>query len=381
MEREAFSHAQGRYVRKHSGGYLAFAPPPLPPDLAFTPRLVSALSSADRNLGLLAGAGEWLPNPHLLIRPFLRREAVLSSRIEGTQASVADLVLFEASPRASDAPDVREVANYVRALEFGVREDRALPISLRLIREIHGELMAGVRGTHLTPGEFRSSQNWIGPPGCTLNEASFVPPPPEEMRDALDAFEKYLHRPSDLPPLIRLAVVHYQFEAIHPFLDGNGRVGRLLVSLLLHEWKLLPQPLLYLSAFFERRRGDYYQLLLGVSLTGNWEDWIAYFLTGVAEQSADVIERARRLFSLRETYRAALHSARSSALPLKLVDYLFEQPAITVAQARELLDVSPRAARMNVAKLEEAGIVMEFTKRARNRIYVAPAILDLLREP
>lgn len=360
---------------------MAFAPPPLPPDLAFTPRLVSALSSADRNLGLLAGAGEWLPNPHLLIRPFLRREAVLSSRIEGTQASVADLVLFEASPRASDAPDVREVANYVRALEFGVREDRALPISLRLIREIHGELMAGVGGTHLTPGEFRTSQNWIGPPGCTLNEASFVPPPPEEMRDALDAFEKYLHRPSDLPPLIRLAVVHYQFEAIHPFLDGNGRVGRLLVSLLLHEWKLLPQPLLYLSAFFERRRGDYYQLLLGVSLTGNWEDWIAYFLTGVAEQSADVIERARRLFSLRETYRAALHSARTSALPLKLVDYLFEQPAITVAQARELLDVSPRAARMNVAKLEEAGIVMEFTKRARNRIYVAPAILDLLREP
>lgn len=360
---------------------MAFVPPPLPPEVTLDPELVSALSEADRNLGLLAGAGEWLPNPHLLIRPFMRREAVLSSRIEGTQASVADLVLFEASPRASSAPDVREVANYVRALELGVREDRALPISLRLMRELHGELMADVGGAHLTPGEFRTSQNWIGPPGCTLNQATFVPPPPEDMRDALDAFEKYLHKESDLPPLIRLAIAHYQFEAIHPFLDGNGRVGRLLVTLLLDEWKLLPQPLLYLSAFFDRRRSEYYQLLLGVSVAGNWGDWITFFLTGIAEQSIDVVDRARRLFALRERYRAQLHSARSSALPLKLVDYLFEQPAVTVAQARDLLDVSPRAARMNVAKLEEAGIVREFTKKARNRIYIAPEILDLLREP
>lgn len=360
---------------------MAFVPPPLPPEVTLDPELVSALSEADRNLGLLAGAGEWWPNPHLLIRPFMRREAVLSSRIEGTQASVADLVLFEASPRASSAPDVREVANYVRALELGVREDRALPISLRLMRELHGELMADVGGAHLTPGEFRTSQNWIGPPGCTLNQATFVPPPPEDMRDALDAFEKYLHKESDLPPLIRLAIAHYQFEAIHPFLDGNGRVGRLLVTLLLDEWKLLPQPLLYLSAFFDRRRSEYYQLLLGVSVAGNWGDWITFFLTGIAEQSTDVVDRARRLFALRERYRAELHSARSSALPLKLVDFLFEQPAVTVAQARDLLDVSPRAARMNVAKLEEAGIVREFTKKARNRIYIAPEILDLLREP
>jgi len=381
MDLADFSESQRRFVAKQPTDYFAFIPPGLPPAVSFGPELVSALSAADRNLGLLAGAGEWLPNPHLLIRPFIRREAVLSSRIEGTQASVADLVLFEASPNATDSPDVHEVANYVRALELGVREDRPLPISQRLIRELHEALMTGVRGAHLTPGEFRTSQNWIGPPGCTLNEATFVPPPPDEMRVALDSFEKYLHQADDLPPLIRLAVIHYQFEGIHPFLDGNGRVGRLLTSLLLHEWRLLPQPLLYLSAYFEKTRPQYYALLLRVSVNGGWEEWIRYFLRGVAEQAADVIERARRLFALREEYRAALHSARSSALPLKLVDYLFEQPAITVGLARSVLEVTPRAARLNVVKLEEAGIIEEYTQRARNRIYVAREILDLLREP
>ncbi|MPZ68675.1 MAG: Fic family protein [Actinobacteria bacterium] len=381
MDAEAFSEAQRGYLRRHPGGYLAFVPPSLPPELELAPDLVNALSEADRNLGLLAGAGEWLPNPHLLIRSFVKREAVLSSRIEGTQASIVDLVLFEASPRTSTVSDVREVANYVRALELGVHEDRVLPISLRLMRDLHRELITGIGGAHLTPGEFRTSQNWIGPPGCTLNQASYVPPPPEDMRDALDAFEKYLHAKSDFPPLIRLAIVHYQFEAIHPFLDGNGRVGRLLVTLLLHEWRLLPQPLLYLSAFFERHRNDYYRLLLGVSLAGDWEEWITFFLTGIAEQSADVVERARRLLALRERYRSELHTARSSALPLKLVDHLFEQPALNLAQARELLGVSARAASMNVQKLEEAGIVVEVTKRARNRVYVADEILDLIREP
>ncbi|MDQ3646591.1 MAG: Fic family protein, partial [Actinomycetota bacterium] len=284
-----------------------------------------------------------------------------------------------AAPSAASAPDVREVANYVVALDIALREDRELPLSLRLIRGLHEALMTGVGGAHVTPGEFRTSQNWIGPPGCTLNEATFVPPPPDDMWGALDAMEKYLHQPDDLPPLIRLAIVHYQFEAIHPFVDGNGRVGRLLISLLLHEWRLLPQPLLYLSAYFERTRSQYYALLLDVSLTGRWEQWIEYFLRGVAEQATDVIERARRLFALRERYRSALQSARSSALPLRLVDHLFEQPAITVAQARSVLGVSPRAARLNVVKLEEAGIVREHTQRARGRIYVADEILDLLR--
>lgn len=236
-----------RHLIRMPTGYWAFVPPPLPPDLEFDREIVSTLSPADRSLGLLAGAGNWLPNPHLLIRPFLRREAVLSSRIEGTVATEGDLVLFEAAPEAQHpAPDVGEVFNYVRALEMALVPDRVLPISLRLIRDLHRELMTGVRGEHMTPGEFRRSQNWVGPPGCTLNDATFVPPPVDEMQTCLSTFEKYLHERDELPPLVRLAVIHYQFEAIHPFLDGNGRIGRLLISVLMHEWSLLPQPLLYL---------------------------------------------------------------------------------------------------------------------------------------
>ena len=373
--------ARANVVRQPTG-YWAFLPPPLPPSINLRESLVALLSEADRAIGELAGAGRWLPNPHLLIQPFLRREAVLSSRIEGTEATVADLVLFEAAPEeGGGTPDVVEVANYVRALELALRPDRGLPLSLRLIRDLHRELMTGVRGEHMTPGRFRTSQNWIGPPGCLLTEATFVPPPPDEMRAALDLFEKYLHGPADSPPLLRLGMIHYQFEAIHPFLDGNGRIGRLLVSLLLHEWELLPQPLLYLSAFFERRRSEYYDRLLGVSREDAWESWLAYFLEGVAEQAVDAIDRARRLFELRERYRIALHATRASALPLKLVDRLFERPAITISGAADVLDVTRRAAALIVEKLGSAEILSEVTGRARNRIFVAREILDLLGEP
>ena len=226
----------------------------------------------------LAGAARTLPNPHLLIGPFIRREAVLSGRIEGTQASLSDLFFFEASGAADPAvPDVREVSNYVKALEHGLARLDALPISLRLIREIHAKLMEGVRGEHLTPGEFRRSQNWIGAPGCTLMEAIFVPPPEEEMMECLGELEKYLHEPSALLPLVRLALVHYQFETIRPFLDGNGRIGRLLITLLLCAEGLLSEPLLYLSAYFERHRQDYYRCLLDVSHAGQWSHWISFF--------------------------------------------------------------------------------------------------------
>jgi Fic family protein len=248
----------------------------LPSHIEFDRALVSALSDADRALGELAGLGRTLPNPNLLIRPFIRREAVLSSRIEGTQADAADLYAYEAkqlalplSSSAASDTDVREVFNYVRALEYGLERLSTLPVSLRLIREVHDVLMKGVRGEFATPGEFRRTQNWIVWPGCTLKDATYVPPV-AEMREALGDLEKYLYADDPLPPLIRLALIHYQFEAIQPFIDGNGRIGRLLISLLLINWNLQPVPLLYLSAYFERQRDAYYDHLLAVSERGNW---------------------------------------------------------------------------------------------------------------
>ena len=383
MHPDEFSADTRRYLVRVPSGYWAFVPPPLPPDLAFDARLASRLSGADRAIGELAGVGRGLPSPLLLIGPFLRREAVLSSRIEGTESTVTDLVLFEAAPYAirGRPGDVREVANYVRAVEEALRADRDLPISLRLIQRLHEILLAGTRSEHLTPGEFRRSQNWIGPAGCRLEDAAFVPPPPDEMRVCLHAFEKYLHAPTSLPPLVRVALVHQQFEAIHPFLDGNGRVGRLLITVLLAEWDLLPQPLLYLSAFFEARRDEYYARLLAANRDGAWDAWIEFFLEGVREQSRDVIGRARRMFDLRESFRERLHAPRGSALPLRVVDRLFETPAITVAQARELLGVSPRAASLVIGKLVSADVLREVTGRSRNRIFVAWELIDVLQAP
>jgi Fic family protein len=382
MHPDQFSPEMQRHLVRVPSGYWAFVPPPLPPDITFDARLTGRLSDADRAVGELSGVGRWLPNPHLLIGPFLRREAVLSSRIEGTVSTVTDLVLFEAAPYVvRGSADVREVANYVRAVEEALRPDRDLPISLRLIRRLHGILLSGTPSEHLTPGEFRRSQNWIGSPGSLLTDATFVPPPPDEMLACLDAFEKYLHAPATLPPLVRLALIHQQFEAIHPFLDGNGRIGRLLITVLLAEWDLLPQPLLYLSAFFEARRAEYYERLLAVNLSGAWEAWVEFFLEGVTEQALDVVERARLMFNLRESFRARLHAARGSALPLRLVDRLFETPAVTISQARDFLQVTPRAASLVVGKLVSAGVLREATGQARNRIFVAFEVLDVLQAP
>lgn len=285
----------GRLI-KTQRDYWAFLPNPLPPQLTLSWDLVNQLSEADRALSELAGTARTLPNPHLLIGPFIRREAILSSRIEGTQASLSDLLVFEASGSVDPkAPDAQEVANYVKAMEYGLVRLKQFPLSLRFIREVHEHLMHDVRGEHLIPGEFRRSQNWIGPDRCTLMDATYVPPPVEEMEHALGQFEAYLHAPSSVPLLIRLAAIHYQFEAIHPFLDGNGRIGRLIITLLLCQEGALPEPLLYLSAYFERYRNDYYRLLLAVSQSGKWIDWISFFLRGVAEQSRDALVRSDRL--------------------------------------------------------------------------------------
>jgi len=373
--------APGRPI-KTAQDYWAFVPQPLPPALEIDWDLANTLSEADRSLSELSGVARTLPNPHLLIAPFVRREAVLSSRIEGTQAGFSDLLFFEAAPSAKPPiEDVKEVANYVSALEHGLARLKDLPVSLRLIREMHERLMHGVRGDTMTPGEFRRSQNWIGPPGCTLADAAFVPPPVAEMTQALSDFEKYLHEPPVLPPLVRLALIHYQFEAIHPFLDGNGRIGRLLITLLLCVEGLLPQPLLYLSAFFEHHRQEYYRLLMAVSQSGSWTPWIAYFLRGIAEQSSDAVKRANLLLSLRQRYREKMQSARSSALLLQMVDDLFSTPALDVSGASKRLNVTPRAAQLNVDKLIKSGILKEATGRRRNRIFVAAEIIDIIEAP
>jgi Fic family protein len=360
-------------------GYWAFTPPPLEPALDLNLRIVNKLTEAERALGELAGVARTLPNPHLLIGPFLRREAVLSSRIEGTRASLSDLFFFEAANlREKEVPDVREVANYVGALEYGLRRLNEIPVSLRLIREIHGKLMTGVRGEHMTPGEFRMTQNWIGPPGCTLMDATYVPPPVPDMLEALDSLEKYLHAQSKFPPLIKLALVHYQFEAIHPFLDGNGRIGRLLTTLILCAQKLLPQPLLYLSAYFEQHREEYYEYLLGISLGGDWENWIMFFLDAINSQSIDAIDRSDQLLAVWQKYKEQLQKARASVLLLRLVDELFAYPVITNRFASGKLEITPRAAQMNIDKLISFGIIKETTGKQRNRVYIAPKIIEII---
>jgi len=372
----------GRLVRATDGCW-AFVPYSFPPVLAWSPELVAALSEADRALGELAGLGRSLPNSHLLIRPFVRREAVLSSCIEGTQASLSDLYAYEAVQLALFEPstDVHEVYNYVQALEYGLERLRTLPLSLRLIREIHICLMAGVCGERQKPGEFRRCQNWLGPAGCTRDEATFVPPPVPEMHRALDAFEKYLHAPAMLPPLVRLGFIHYQFEAIHPFLDGNGRIGRLLVTLLLCAWDLLPEPLLYLSAYFETHRQTYYDRLLAVSRAGAWEAWLAFFFHGVAVQARDAVIRTRRIQDLRERYREQFQTSRAAARLLQTVDLLFARPVLTVRQLAASLEVNYLTAQRYVNRLEEAGLLQEITGRVRNRVYRADDVLRAIEEP
>lgn len=382
-------HLADRYVQvlRREAAYRAFVPDPLPPPLDYGPTLVRALSDADRALGELAGLARTMPNPHLLIGAFIRREGVLSSRIEGTQAGLADLYAYEAGqlpmPERVAAPpesDVREVHNYVRALEYGIERIHTLPIGLRFIRELHAILMEGVRGEQATPGEFRRSQNWIGPPGCALNQATYVPPPVDDMHRALDAFEKYLHADDGNPPLVRLALLHQHFEAIHPFLDGNGRIGRLLITLLLVHWDLLPLPLLYLSAFFEHHRQEYYDLLLGVNERGDWREWVGFFLRGVAEQSRDAAARARGLQDLQLAWRQRLTTARSSALLLRLADSLFESPILTIPQAQRLLGVTYRSAQQSIERLVSMDILHRGGGAQYGKVFVAREVLRVSQE-
>ena len=361
------------------GGYRAYVPAPLPPPLAWDEGLAVSLSSADRAIGRLAGEGRRVPNPHLLIRPFVRKEAVLSSRIEGTLATLGELLAAEAGAAVEGgSDDLREVGNYVTALEYGLERLETLPVSLRLVREMHERLMRGVRGDVATPGEFRRSQNWIGPPGCTLNDATYVPSPPSELVPCLDAWERFLYDEA-LPPLVHAALVHSQFEAIHPFLDGNGRVGRLLITLLLANRGVIPSPLLYLSVYFEATREEYYARLQGVTERGEWEEWLTYFLRGVALQSEDAVDRIQRIDGLLSRWKQKLAPSRS-ALPERTLDLFAENPFWTVSGVADRLEVAFTTARRAIDRLEAAGVVAPVGEARRNRVYCAQAILDVLEE-
>lgn len=339
LNTERFQHSpSGHIVEQWYEGkpYMAFVPDPLPPGLTWTWDLALALSEADRAIGELAGVGHNLPNPELLLGPFITREAVLSSRIEGTQTGIADLYAYQAGQlpipgleRTPPESDAQEVVNYVHALRYGLERVETLPVSRRLMRELHERLMTGVRGQHATMGQFRRDQNWIGRRGINHpSGADFVPPPVQQMQVALDDLEQFINESSSLPPLVRIALIHYQFETIHPFGDGNGRIGRLLISLLLVYWKILPLPLLYLSAYFERLREEYCDLLFAVSERGTWNEWIAFFLRGVAEQSRDASGRAKRLQDLQGDWRRQVQQARVTDLLHGLIDFLFEQPIL-----------------------------------------------------
>jgi Fic family protein len=356
-------------------GQYGFVPNKLPPELTWNTTLVSLLSNANHALGTLSGLGERLPNPHLFIAPFLRREAVVSSRIEGTQSTISDLLIFEATKK--DEKDVQEVQNYVKALEYGLKKVNELPIGLRLIKEIHAILMRNVRGERGKPGEFREEPNWIGHQGSKLLEATFVPPPVPEMKQALDDLEKFFHVASELPPLIQVALAHYQFEAIHPFLDGNGRIGRLLITFFLCQKNLIAKPLFYLSPHFERNRETYNRLLLEVSKVGAWIPWIQFFLEGVVEQSTDAVNRARNMISLQEEFRVIVQK-ESPPSAIRLIDLLWRSPILTTNLVVKELNLSWTGANIAIKNLVRLGILNQLGSDKRTKLYSASKILSIL---
>jgi Fic family protein len=340
--------------------------------------LANLLSKADIKLGELSGAGQLLPNPHLLIRPFIRREAVMSSRIENTQSGLDDLFLFEADEtEPPPASDVKEIRNYVIAMEYGIKRLEDLPISSRLICEIHGILMKGVRGgKHATPGLMRTSQNWIG--GGSVMDTTYVPPIVPEMKQCFLDLEKYIHSDPMEAPLIQCALVHYQFEAIHPFLDGNGRIGRLLITFMLLERKLLSQPLLYLSDFFEQHRDEYYRLLLTVSQKGDWKAWLTFFLNGVRQQSEDALATIQKLLDLQKQYREVATGQRVPKIVNRLIDHLFTGPIVSISQLSKTWKMPFPTVKRGVDYLIEKGILVEITGRQRNRLFVANEIFNTI---
>jgi Fic family protein len=363
----------GQYIEQLEG-YKAFIPSPLPPvpEVLMDAEMWNLLSQADRALGRLDGATDALPNPDLFVFMYVRKEAVLSSQIEGTQASLMDVLEFESQALTPENPqDVEEVVNYIAAINHGLERLKTLPTSLRLIREIHQELMKGVRGAERNPGEFRKSQNWIGPGGCSLADASYVPPPPHEMLKCLDNLERFLHDSQPMPILIKVGLAHAQFETIHPFLDGNGRTGRLLITFLLCEQNILKRPLLYLSYYFKRYRSEYYDRLQAVRDRGDWEGWLKFFLKGVYEVAQEAATTARQIVNLKEEHRQLILSelGRKSGNAIALLESLYFRPIFTVEHVETITNLSYSNANSLIKQLIELGILQEITGQKRNRAF------------
>ena len=373
-----------------ASGYLAYVPAPLPPDppLTLSAETIDLQSRADQAVGKLDGIATLLPNPDLFVGMYVRKEALLSSQIEGIDSTLDEVIRFEEGDEPAEGKrlrDTAEVVNYVRALNHGIKRLAELPLSLRLIREIHAELMHGVRGENKTPGEFRVTQNWIGAQGANLANATFVPPPVPDMKNALDNFEKFLHerreRPdrAHYPVIVECALVHAQFETIHPFLDGNGRLGRLLIALLLHERRVLSQPLLYISLYLKGNRLEYYDRLTAVRKNGDWEGWTNFFLKGVEQTGLEAVETAKKVIAFRE--KAMRAASDLGPNELKLVEFLFGHPLTDIQTAQKHLGVSYNTAAGAIAKLEKANLLKEATGRQRNRIFRFAAYLELFATP
>lgn len=374
----------GRYIKQQSG-YRAFIPASLPPQppVEIDGEMWQLLSDADRALGRLDGSTENLPNPDLFVFMYVRKEAVLSSQIEGTQASLVDVLEVEAEAFDPQQPkDVDEVVNYVSAMNYGLQRLKTLPVSLRLIKEIHEKLLHGVRGAELSPGEFRTSQNWIGSQGSTISNARFVPPPPQEVMPVMGDLENFIHSDLPMPILIKVGLAHAQFETIHPFLDGNGRVGRLLITFLLCEKGILSRPLLYLSYYFKQNRTEYYDRLQRVRDVGDWENWLKFFLRGVAEVSNEATEISRSIVRLRENHRQLVNErfGRSTASALTLLEHLYERPMLQVKHAATLTELTYPNANNLVNKFCELGLLNETSGKSRNRTFAYQPYIDLFSD-